>query len=240
MWNKRILLLAISGLLLSAVGCKGPVQSVMVSPEQGLEHNYARAGDTLEFVAYNPNTKPFYVIFDDPSPCAEKYVMVTATTPGRCKVVSGITAYSYRLSYHPPDKLLSIPTHCFPCDGIVVGNKNQLISTQVAPAQRMPDDATTDPTKSVGVSCVSNTVNINPTPVMRDPGEYVWWYPPNGLTITVPDPICDEGTSIDPYGRCTISKNASSGDHHYTIHMEGCTTDGTGTITIPKPPPTPK
>ncbi len=239
MWNKRILLLAISGLLLSAVGCR--VQSVMVSPEQGLDHNYARTGDTLEFVAYNPKTQPFYVIFDDPSPCAEKYVMVTATTPGRCKVVSGNVAYSYRLSYHPPDKHLSIPTNCFPCDGLVVGNNDQLGSAQLAPAQRTPPpDATTDPSKSVNVSCVGNTVNINPPKVTRSAGEYVWWYPPNGLTITVPDPICVEGTSIDPYGRCTISQNASPGDHSYTLHMDGCTTDGTGTITIPNPTPTPQ
>lgn len=239
MWNKRILLLAICGLLLSAVGCK--VQSVMVSPEQGLAHNYARAGETLEFVAYNPHTQPFYVIFDDPSPCAEKYVMVTATTPGRCKVVSGIVAYSYRLSYTHPDKLLSIPTNCFPCDGLVVGNDNNSGFAKQGPGQRTPPpDATTDPSKSVNVSCVNGTVTINPSAVTRSPGEYVWWYPPNGLTITVPDPICDEKSPIDPYGRCTISKNASPGDHSYTIHIDGCTTDGTGTITIPNPTPTPQ
>ena len=240
MWNKRILLLAISGLLLSAVGCK--VRSVIVQPGLGRELNYARKGDTLEFVAYDPNTpQPFYVVFNGQSPCGDKvpYVTVTAQTPGTCKVVSGVSYYSFYVTSTPPKKgEHQFQGRCFPCDTIIVGDGSQLASSQSATAPRTSPDGAPDPNEAVNVSCVSGKVYIDQPTVTRSVGEYVWWYPPTGLTITVPDPICEE-SPIDPYGHCTIKTGASPGNHTYTIQIQGCASPGTGTITIPTPAPAP-
>jgi plastocyanin len=203
----------------------------MVSPEQGLEHNYARPGDTLQFVSYNPQQpKPFYVIFDGPSPCKETYLTVTATTPGRCKVISSLGFYSYHLSYSLEQKL--IPQNCFPCDVLVVGDGSQLAPTgQAVPSSQGVSSRTgSGSTNPVIVGCSSNQVTINPATSTRSVGQDIWWFPPNGVTVTMQHDTCTQGTKIDGYDKCTIDKNATSGS--YYVHINGCANDGTGSLTI--------
>jgi len=115
MRSKHFFSIALCGLLLTAVSCntKSSVKSFIVDPELGL-YNYAASGDTLEFKALNPNTPPFYVIFEDPSPCAEKYVKVTKDQPGTCKVRAKSGSFRYAVSNLPPSPDIH-PRSCPQC-----------------------------------------------------------------------------------------------------------------------------
>lgn len=103
MRSKYFLSIALCGLLLTVVSCntRSRVKSVFVDPARGV-YNYALPGDTLEFQALGPNASDFYVIFDEPSPCAEMYLKVTKDKPGACKVQARSGSFHYRLSYFPP------------------------------------------------------------------------------------------------------------------------------------------
>ncbi len=100
---KHFLSIALSGLFFTVVSCstKSRVKSFVVDPGLGI-YSYAAPGDTLEFKAVDPNVSPFYVIFDDPSPCVETYLKVTKDKPGTCIVRTKHRFFRYGTSQAPP------------------------------------------------------------------------------------------------------------------------------------------
>ena len=120
MRSKHFLSIALCGVLLTAVSCKtkSSVKSFVVDPELG-SYSYAAPGDTLEFKALNPNTPPFFVIFEDPSPCAETFVKVTKDTPGTCKVRKPSGTFRYAISKLPPSPDIQ-PRSCPQCQIFIV------------------------------------------------------------------------------------------------------------------------
>lgn len=134
MRDKRIVLIAVYGLLLITVGCPvnppapspapPPVRSVAVDPALGAYY-YANIGDKLEFRALNPNSADFYVIFDDPSPCKQTVLLVTKDKPATCTVLSQLKPYHYSLSPTPPTltkppKPFRDPRNCPQCTVILL------------------------------------------------------------------------------------------------------------------------
>jgi hypothetical protein len=120
MRSKHFLLIALCAVLLTAVSCKtkSSVKSFVVDPELG-SYSYAASGDTLEFKALNPNSPPFFVIFENPSPCAETFVKVTKDTPGTCKVRKASGTFRYAVSKLPPSPDIQ-PRSCPQCQIFIV------------------------------------------------------------------------------------------------------------------------
>jgi hypothetical protein len=247
MRGKHIFLLAEYGLAFATIGCKTApppvnltptvVQSVVVSPELG-ELNYARPGDILEFIAFDPNTKPFFVNFDPPSPCgpAVPTLLVTATSSGKCTVVPGIRFYTYSLSYKPKDKV-AIPQTCPQCQLIVIGSFNP--NKPAAPEQAAPQYAVspsaissrTSPAVNVGCEPGSATT-LDPLTTSRSTGDTLWWYPGDTLTITsMPNGVCAPGAILSGRTNLCVIDKPKPGSYTYTAVVAGCSpTNGTLTI----------
>jgi hypothetical protein len=251
MRDKRIALIPVYGLLLVLVGCprqqptRANVRSVAVDPELGA-YSYAHPGDILEFIALNPNTADFYVIFDGQSPCAKQYYLVTKDRPATCEVRSRTDSYRYHVSSNPPFQYqgpAAAPRRCPWCQIILTppisgppgtppppppptGSKSVLIPSP-SPADNV----------SVGVKCNSGTAGASPTDQSQGGG--VFWNdaddPATELTITVPDNICSGKSVFKQYELCTLTGPPRKEPYTYSVQANGCQNSGNGSLTIDEP-----
>lgn len=149
---KQFFSIALSGLLLAALSChtRSRVKSVFVDPTVGA-YSYAAPGDTLEFRAFNSKSTPFYVIFEDPSPCAETYLKVTQDKPGTCKVTARSGIFQFLVSNSPPNPHsrphgcggCQILGPCLACKIVIAPNPGQPIglvpSTPIPSPSQVPE-----------------------------------------------------------------------------------------------------
>jgi hypothetical protein len=251
---KQFFSIALCGLLLTAVSCKtrSRVNSVVVDPDLGA-YSYAALGDTLEFKALNPNAPPFYVIFEDPSPCAEAYLKVTKDKPGTCKIRTKSGAFRYSLSRQPSSSD-SKPHTCPQCQILITPNPIRPIgvpprttipsssSSRGASAKSNNSSATGESTP-IPIGCSGGVVSV-PTKDATN-GDTIFWVDLDDrgtdLTITIPAGIC-KGTGsgqvvLKQLQPCVVDAMPPSYpySYSYSVHMDGvsgCGRPVTGTLNI--------
>jgi hypothetical protein len=276
MENKRLASIVICGLLLTTVGCQDKVQSVppppapapttstirsvAVQPGLGV-YNYAHVGDTLEFTALDPNTSPFWVVFEESRPCAEKSVMVTKDTPGQCKVTAQLNVYYYTLSTTAPPALpIPIPPTPNPTAAPRKCPQCQIMLTPPRTGSPTPPNPGTPPATPTGssanavgaavtgstalenaqlgpVSCEGGTATV--ALLEQTQGQNVSWYDKddgtNDVTVTVPPNVCSDAngsqTIFSQYQPCTFTGPPQT-NTSYKVSLKGCANDGTGKLTI--------
>jgi hypothetical protein len=223
-------------------------------------YNYAHIGDVLEFTALDPNTSPFWVIFEDPSPCAEKFVMVTKDKPGQCKVTAQLDVYYYILSKTPPPTVpippppvghpTAAPRKCPQC-------QIMLIAPPPTSPSGPPSTTSNSPTlKSEGLIAPKTAANENPEPeqIKCDSNgnatvnsfalyqnDRVFWLDSSrsNVTVTVPTGCSDDNNNPKTTFNTmedTCKLTGTPKTYSYTVQAPTCANPGTATFTIVAPP----
>jgi hypothetical protein len=277
MENKRLASIVICGLLLTTVGCQDKVQqppapapatpptrSIAVQPGLGV-YNYAHIGDVLEFTALDPNTSPFWVIFEDPSPCTEKFVMVTKDKPGQCKVTAQLKVYYYTLSKTPPPAVpiptppvehptAAAPRKCPQCQVMLIG---PLPTSPSGPPSTTPSSPTlhsevlSAPKTATAANAIPNAipeqVECDSTgmttvqPITQYQNDRIFWYygSLSNVAVTVPAGCSDDNNNpMTTFNTIedVCKLTGTPKTYSYTVKAPACAKPGTATFTIVAPP----
>jgi hypothetical protein len=250
MKEKRISMLAVYCLLLTAIGCKP--QRVLVDPKLGA-FPYVRVGDTLEFAAFFPSKDPIYVHFSGDGPCGDvKRVTIPPGKTGTCKVTSEPTTYFYYPSTDPNPTTVpahqfmatanQIPQDCGQCQEIIVAPKDD--TTSPSDSSRYTHStipASTIPPTPITVTCPDGNAEVYPKPYLHFNEQVIWFFSPNRgvhLTITVPPGTCKETTTTPlAEGQACTLQTSGTVTYSVTVQADKCTNNKTnGSLTIAPPP----
>jgi hypothetical protein len=246
--------IAIFSLALGLTGCR--VQSVLVMPSLA-PYSYAAAGQTLEWLPYDPKTT-VYVVFDSPSPCAEQSYPI-GPKPARCKVLKDHNGYfTYHFSTEKPlpspppppppppgHKTILLARSCPYC--VVAVDPPPSGSAVAGPGVKGPDTGTG---YNLNVSCQSGVAVVDSTLVQggvqdNDMISWVPIYPSGQVTVTTHNNMCTGGTNgVFNVGQaCTVyGPPKTSGlppvTYPYEVKLDKCDGQGSSSLTINAPPPT--
>jgi hypothetical protein len=217
MRDRRILLTALCGLLVTMIGCQvqqpvapvTPVQPtaprgtvrVQVDPTAGA-FNYAHPGETLEFSKLFPSSSDFYVIFVGISPCEDKtkmYLELKGDAPASCTVGAAST-YQFYISATLPSQLKGTPAVqprvCPACQLIVAPQPGS--GKTPPPAGGTPPPVSPKAAKVVGkaaappnyapVSVSCDSGTVTVAPVEQSPTNGIFWMDSSGGGLNVTVP----------------------------------------------------
>lgn len=220
--------IAICALALGLTGCR--VQSVRVMPSL-TPYTYAVAGQTLEWLPYDPNV-PLYVVFDGSSPC-EKSSYQIGPDPARCKVTEKRTGY---LAYHiqttkPDSKDRHSIFQAKSCAYCRIAINPETISVAPSREVKLKDGSTS---YNVSVTCDAGSAVVIDAPDSVQKGDLIEWIPLDfntGLKVSASN-ICSGGNGGVFTGNdvCTVNGSASPNPYQYGITLDQC--KGSGSLTI--------
>jgi hypothetical protein len=226
--------IAICALALGLTGCR--VQSVLVMPTLA-PYFYATAGQTLEWLPYDPKVI-VYVVFDGKPPC-EKSRYQIGPDPARCKVLKDHNGY-FAYHFETPEsdsrtgQTIYNAKSCAYCRLAIVSGNNTIAvsSNNVAPKKGstgyLPFNVTCDAN--------SKTAVVLDAPAGVQNGDLVSWvpvYPYKDLKVTAPN-ICSGGNGgvFTQNVVCTVNGTAST-TYQYKLNLDQC--DGSSSLTINPP-----
>jgi hypothetical protein len=250
-------------LLLGIAGCCHDRHATLtiVGEPNGLTGINGRAGDVLQWTTLEPDGPGYTVQFPYGSPCPalSKINNSFHVAPGETKKCPVATApgtqtasFTYSILLDDPSAMQSSgtksgppsstgprPFSAIPCR--LCGNVGGPLGVTGAGAKTsIPPDATQ-------ISCDNSQVKVDPATVVLDGSgkQYVWWSGPDDWTVTFPPPPstspCTNGaSSFSQAGptRCVIVPPTTlPGNFTYTATLAGCTTPGTGILTVQSPTP---